>query len=112
MEVHEGQREMQVECRFCGEVSVSVASVRCALESQSTDQGLCELACPICSRTITLRAEAAIVGLLFLEGASTMAGAVPFEVLEPHAGAALSWDEVLDAKVAMSATCCPQDELT
>lgn len=111
MEVHNGQREMQVECRFCGEVSVPVASVRCALESRSSDQGLCELACPICSRRITLRADAAVVGLLFLEGAGTIAGSAPFEFLEPHAGPAFSWDEVLDATVAMSATCCPQEEL-
>lgn len=112
MEAHNGQRDVRATCRFCGEVPVPVAAVRCAIESLSAAQGLCELACPICSRTLTFRTDAAVVGLLLLEGAGAISGSAPFEALEPHAGSALSWDEVLDAKVAMSATCCPQDELT
>jgi hypothetical protein len=40
-----------------------------------------------------------------------LTGAVPRELLESHDGPPLSWDDVLDLRLAVSRTCCPQEEL-
>jgi hypothetical protein len=34
-------------------------------------------------------------------GAGHMSGCVPFELLEPHTGPPLSWDDVLDFRLAL-----------
>lgn len=44
-------------------------------------------------------------------GVSELVGTIPWELLEPHAGPPLSWDDLLDLQLAVSRTGCPQEEL-
>jgi hypothetical protein len=106
------QEEMNVrlQCRKCGPLLVPAAELRCGLEPVG-ERGICELRCPICHRIILIPAIASVVEALFRGGASHITGAVPFELLERHTGPALSWDELLDFKLALGSTPWPQCEV-
>jgi hypothetical protein len=103
---------VEAECPWCGRVEVAVPGLRCRVESRDQAQGLCEFTCPACSRLVLAPVPAPGVDMLLRLGASQALGAVPFELLEPRLGGPLSWDEILDAHVALERGCCPQEELT
>jgi len=92
--------KVRVTCPGCGPLVVPVAEVRCELEAKA-DKGICELRCPVCSATLVVPAGAAVVETMRGAGAGHMSGSVPFELLEPHAGPPLSWDDLLDFKLAL-----------
>jgi hypothetical protein len=108
----EGSHPTEAECPWCGLVQVEVPDLRCEVAPHGTTEGLCEFTCPVCSRLVLAPVSAAGVDTLRRLGAARVPGAVPFELLEPHPEAPLSWDDVLDAHVALERGCCPQDELT
>lgn len=96
-------------CPGCGPMVVPAAELRCELEAAGR-QGICELRCPVCSTTVLVPAVAPAVAALWKAGAHHMSGSVPFELLEPHTGPPLSWDEVLDFKLALENDSYPQPE--
>ena len=49
--------------------------------------------------------------MLLVEGARPFAEPAPFELLEAHRGAPLSWDDFLDFHLAISAAPYPQEEV-
>jgi hypothetical protein len=53
----------------------------------------------------------AAADVLLAEGARPFAGPAPFELLEAHRGAPLSWDDFLDFHLALSAAPFPQEEV-
>jgi hypothetical protein len=91
---------VRVVCPGCGPQVVPAAELRCEVEGDG-DKGLCELCCPVCSATLVVRAQAAAVEMMRDGGAGHMTGSVPFELLEPHTGPPLSWDDLLDFKLAL-----------
>ncbi len=97
-------------CPGCGPMVVPAAEVRCELETAG-HRGLCELRCPVCSTTIVVPAVAPAVESLWRAGSGHMSGSVPFELLEPHAGPPLSWDDVLDFVLALENSSSPQPEV-
>lgn len=92
--------EVRAVCPGCGPMIVPAEDFRCELETASRE-GICELRCPVCSATILLPAAAPAVETLWRAGAGHMGGTAPFELLEPHTGPPLSWDDVLDFKLAL-----------
>src|ERR1044072_4427727 len=92
--------EVRVVCPGCGPLVVPAAKLRCEVEAEG-DRGLCELSCPVCSTTLLVRAQAAAVETMRDGGAGHITGSVPFELLEPHTGPPLSWDDLLDFKLAL-----------
>ena len=92
--------KVRVVCPGCGPLVVPAAELRCELEADG-GKGICELRCPACSATLVVRAEAAAVEAMRGAGAGHMSGSVPFELLEPHTGPPLSWDDLLDFKLAL-----------
>jgi hypothetical protein len=92
--------EVRAVCPGCGPMVVAAADLCCELEAAGRD-GICELRCPVCSTTILVPAVAPAVQTLWRVGAGHMSGIVPFELLESHAGPPLSWDDVLDFKLAL-----------
>jgi hypothetical protein len=92
--------KVRVVCPGCGPLVVPAADVRCELEATG-HKGICELSCPVCSIMVLVAAEAAAVETMRGGGAGHMSGSVPFELLEPHAGPPLSWDDLLDFKLAL-----------
>jgi hypothetical protein len=92
--------EVRVVCPGCGPLVVPAQAFRCELEAAAT-KGLCEVRCPICSALVVLAAAASAVATMRNAGAGPMDGSVPFELLESHSGPPLSWDDVLDFKLAL-----------
>lgn len=92
--------EVRVVCPGCGPLVVPAGEFRCELEATGT-KGLCELRCPVCSAIVLVPAAASAVETLRQAGAGPMSGSIPFELLESHAGPPLSWDDVLDFKLAL-----------
>ena len=92
--------KVRVVCPGCGPQVVPAAQLRCEVEAEA-DKGLCELSCPVCSATLVVRAQAAAVEVMRDGGAGHMTGSVPFELLEPHTGPPLTWDDLLDFKQAL-----------
>lgn len=91
---------VRVVCPGCGPLVVPAADIRCEVEAEGST-GLCELRCPVCSATLLLRAQATAVETMRDGGAGHITGSVPFELLEPHTGPPLSWDDLLDFKLAL-----------
>jgi hypothetical protein len=58
-----------------------------------------------------LRTTAGAVETVLGAGAERLSGLVPFEILEPHTGAPLSIDELLDFHAELDAVCCPAEGL-
>lgn len=103
---------IEAACPWCGPVEVTVPGLRCLVEPRRRAQGICEFTCPMCGRPVLTPVPVAGVQTLQRLGAGQLPGSVPFELLEPHPWGPLSWDEILDAHVALERACCPQDELT
>lgn len=94
--------KVRVACPGCGPVVLPAKDLRCELESAG-DKGICELRCPVCSTMVLVPAGPVAVETMRGGGAGHMSGSVPFELLEPHTGPPLSWDDVLDFTLALEA---------
>jgi len=102
---------IEAQCHWCGAVSLSPGDLRCAVDPKSVGAGLCEFACPICDRLAIVPSTQARIEALSNQGAREITGMAPFEILEPHAGVALSLDDLLDLHLALDHTSIPQAEL-
>lgn len=103
--------EVRTTCPRCGPVVVDGSLLRCEREPRTPRRGLCELDCPSCSQPILFPTVPDVMDALFEGGATHPSGAVPFELLEDHAGPALSWDDLLDFTLALTRSPWPQVEL-
>ncbi len=99
---------IKAECRTCGQVEPPVTDLRCEARGS---QGIFEFRCPFCGRLVLVATEPWRALALQATGAARMTGPVPFELLEPHQGPAVTWDEVLDAHLALGQTDLPQADL-
>lgn len=103
--------QVRAECPWCGTVELEPGHLRCEVEPSGA-QALCEFICPVCSRLVYARTTPEGVLAVRLAGAGNISGVIPFELLEPHDGPALSWDDFLDLRAAIEGLCCPMEELT
>jgi hypothetical protein len=92
--------ELEVRCSRCGTVRVDTEKVRCGIDPGGV--ALCEMGCPACAAPIFLRVATGVAVAIFWLGGKEDLHA-PLELLEPHRGAALSWDDVLDMHLALAA---------
>lgn len=93
------QVDGRVVCPECGPVVAPAGEFLCELDTGG-ERGICELRCPVCTVTLIVPAKPEVVETLHRAGAGHLTLA-PFELLEPHAGPPLSWDDVLDFKLAL-----------
>lgn len=106
-------RVVTVSCRRCGPVALAPVAIRVAAAGGRDDaDGLFGFTCPVCARQIWQAADDGTLEVLRGIGAPVLTGPAPFELVEPHRGGTISWDELLDAHELMSRHCCPQDELS
>jgi len=105
--------QVRASCPRCGPILVDGGVLQCEREpgAPSASRGLCELTCPSCSQAVLFPTGPAVTQALFEGGAKHPSGAVPFELLEPHTGPPLSWDELLDFQLALARSPRPQLEL-
>ena len=107
----EAQSQIEVQCHWCGAIMLRPGDLRCAVDPRGEGRGLCEFACPIVYRLAFVPSPEAGIESLSKEGARGISGKAPFELLESHVGAALSWDDLLDMHLALEITSIPQAEL-
>lgn len=92
---------MEVDCAWCGLVTVAMRELGCAV-SEADGGGLCQFICPLCGRLVTKRLGLLDIRALILAGVSTSQLA-PLELLEHKNGDVVSWDDVLDFRLALRA---------
>lgn len=102
---------VQVSCPFCGPAELRAGALSCGVDPEDSSRGLCQFACPSCARLVFVAKVRAAADVLLVEGARPFAGPAPFELLETHRGAPVSWDDFLDFHLALSATPFPQEEV-
>lgn len=91
---------MRARCTWCGEVRFPIEDLVCGVPSRSAE-ALCEFDCPGCGATIYHRTSAQRAESLMRDGARPAPRTFPLELLEPHAGAPITWDDVLDFSLAL-----------
>ena len=102
---------VQVSCPFCGPAALRAGALRCGVDPEDSSRGLCQFTCPSCARLVFVDTPQAEANVLLAEGARRFSGLAPFELLEAHEGAPVSWDDFLDFHLALSATPFPQEEV-
>lgn len=103
--------EIRVECPWCGTQTLPPNALRCSPPAETGKAGLCEFTCPLCSRLVLVPATPEGVAAARAVGVDELSGSVPWELLEDRSGPPLSWDDLLDLRLSIERTCCPQAEL-
>lgn len=91
---------IKASCPCCGDVDLTPAQVRlvvCSVE----DWSYYTFTCSRCHEDIRKPAAPQVVGLLTSGGVRAEYWTIPAEALEPHAGPAISHDDVLDMVLAL-----------
>jgi hypothetical protein len=101
---------VQAECPTCGTVVAKASALSCGV-SEADEAALCEFPCPRCNRLLTVPVAPIEISSLMLLGAQETPS-LPFELLEPHSGPPVSYDDVLDLHIELEAQRFPQQELT
>ena len=87
-------RLVRTRCPWCGRVEVLASELTCSGAGPGDDRGLCQFTRPECARRVFVTLSPSDVALLWAEGAGE--GRLPLELLEPHRGPPLTWDDLLD----------------
>jgi hypothetical protein len=93
--------EVEVLCPHCGPVRAEAKDARCGVDGGG--EALCELDCPACLLPIFVRTTTSVAESIFWFGGREDPRA-PLELLEPHTGAPIGWDDVLDIHLALAET--------
>ncbi len=101
---------VEVSCPGCGPIVVGVSAMTCGI-SDADGAALCQLECPECRHLLHRPIDPNLVAALLLFGARRAGRPLPFELAEPHRGAAVTWDEVLDLHIELERDCCPHERL-
>jgi hypothetical protein len=100
---------VEAECPTCGTVMASASALTCGI-SEADEAALCEFPCPSCDRVLLIPFPPIEMSSLLLLGAHRDRS-LPFELLEPHSGPTVSWDEVFDLHFELEQQSFPQQEL-
>ncbi|HEX9235405.1 MAG TPA: hypothetical protein VF972_03925 [Actinomycetota bacterium] len=84
---------LEVMCPRCGPVRAEASAARCGLDAGGV--ALCEVTCPACAAQIFARTTTRVAEAIVSYGATKDPHA-PLELLEPHEGPPLTWDDLLD----------------
>jgi hypothetical protein len=87
--------KIRATCPACGEVELTPPDVELRVH-QVEAHSFYAFECPACRRTVTKPADRRVVRLLTSGGVPAQPWNPPGEVLEPHHGPALTWDDLLD----------------
>lgn len=94
---------VRTRCPWCGRLELLASSLTCSGAGPGQEQGLCEFTCPGCSRSVFVAVPPSDIALLWAVGAGE--SRLPLELLEPHSGPPLSWDDLLDFRLALDEVC-------
>lgn len=106
----EEKEQISAECPRCGNVELGISDVRCAVEREGGDRGLCEYDCPQCGKIVLVPTTSKTVAEILGAGAKPVTS-LPFEIFETHDGPPLTNDELIDFHQSLAETCCVPPEL-
>ena len=82
-------------CPTCGDVEMTIRDVRVRLCS-TTNEGSYAFRCPACRLLVSKTIEPNVVDVLVLAGVRLAVWDMPAELDEPHVGAPVSYDDLLE----------------
>jgi len=86
---------IKASCPICGDVSLTPAQVRLVVCTRP-EWSSYAFDCPTCHDEVSKSADEEIVALLVSGGVQLEHWVIPAEALEPHEGAPITYDELLD----------------
>jgi hypothetical protein len=86
---------IKASCHDCGDVELTVGDLLVRVCTTDT-QGSYVFRCPTCQMSVTKPAEPRIVDLLVASGVALVEWDMPAELGEPHHGAAITHDDLID----------------
>lgn len=86
---------IRASCPTCGDVELTTADVRVRV-CMDDDRGEYLFRCPICRMAVVKGAEARTIDLLVASGVALDTWSLPAELQEPHYGAPITHDDLLD----------------
>lgn len=86
---------IKASCHDCGDVELAVDDL-CVRVCTEDEQGTYVFRCPSCQMSVVKPAEQRIVDLLVASGVELIQWRLPAELFEPHRGAAISHDDLID----------------
>ena len=94
---------IKASCPTCGEVELTPDDVSLMVCSHAP-LSYYAFCCPTCSEEVRKPADDHVVSLLVSGGVPATVWDVPAEALEPHAGPALTYDDLLDLALQLAST--------
>jgi len=91
---------IEATCPTCGTVECTPAMFELAVCDQK-ESSYYVFECPECTERVQKHAEARVIELLIAEGVKPRVWSLPAEILETHAGPALTVDDLLDFHIAL-----------
>jgi hypothetical protein len=92
---------IKASCHDCGEVELTNADVTLMVCSHAA-LSYYTFVCPKCTHDVRKPADDHVVSLLMSGGVRAVVWEIPAEALEPHDGAVISYDDVLDFALQLS----------
>lgn len=89
-------------CNACGEVDLSSNDVTLTVCKEQPRLSVWRFRCPSCHTPVEKLADAHVVGLLLHAGVHAELMSLPAEALEPHLGAPICYDDLLDFGLELS----------
>ena len=86
---------IRASCPTCGDVELTTRDVRVLLCS-TTYESSYAFQCPVCRVAVAKPAEPRVVDVLLSSGISLTVWHMPAELDEPHAGAPITYDDLLE----------------
>lgn len=86
---------IKASCPTCGDVELTTRDVQVLL-CATTNEGSYAFRCPACSLAVSKPAEPRIVDVLVASGVRLSVWQMPAELDEEHAGAPISYDDLLE----------------
>jgi hypothetical protein len=102
---------IEIECPACGPVLVHPEEIGFRYEPPTRARGMWTAPCPDCGAGLMGGAGYPDLVRLVSLGARETGESMPFELLEPHDGGPVSWDELFELHEYLDTHCCPQEQI-
>lgn len=86
---------IRASCGSCGDVQLTTGDVTVRM-CVTTEEGEYRFECPGCTETVVRSAEQRTIDLLLAAGVSLTTWSLPAELFEPHEGAPITHDDLID----------------
>ncbi len=86
---------VRASCPTCGDVEMTIHDVQVLLCSD-TNEGSYAFRCPACGVAVSKPIDAGVIDVLIASGANLSVWELPSELQEPHLGAPITYDDLLE----------------